>query len=210
MFSTLLVVTGLAVWQRENIEAKVLAEVYDRETLSDRLDQVRQENQEQLEQKGVTVPALTQKQMDRLLRGKLTEEKALSKLDLDQYSSDDSAADALNHCVAELYRYEARLYAQLGEIRQNAINTLHSYPKSERTRSLKHDIKMDAVSACYALEVEADNQVSAIIAEYRVKVADLGGDPEDVDSLWGVYCSEKKSVKAYYFNLLQSKEDKSQ
>ena len=78
----------------------------------------------------------------------------------------------------------------------------------DRTAKLKNAIKMDAMSACYRLEAEADDQVSALLERYRAEMEAVGGDASEIDALWSVYSSEKASVKAYYLNLVKLKEEK--
>lgn len=205
-----LAAAGLAVWQWDTVKPYFLSKVLDRASLSDKLDKLHQENQKQLEQQGVAVPGLSKQQMDDLLEGTITAEEAAQALSLDAYQSDQTVDDLVNRCVAELYRYESALYARLGEIRQSALAEWRSYPKSERTRALKQSIKSAVISECYALETSSDDQVSAILDQYQAQVESRGGDGARIRSLWSVYCSEKASVKAYYFNLLSEKESKNQ
>lgn len=212
----ILAAAGLAVWQWDNVGPFLLSRIHSRETLSDRLDDLRTNNQKQLADDGVDVPNLSGEQVRDLILGDMTSEEALSTLDLERYQSEtkavpegkaepDQAAevDALvNSCVAELYQYESYLYGRLGEIRQEFLAIWTSYPKSERSASLKKSLGSQLVSQCYALETSSDSSVCAILDRYRAEVSARGGDSSRIDNLWEVYCSEKASVKAYYFNLL--------
>lgn len=192
---------GLAVWKRDTVVPYVLSKVQNSDSLSDRLDQQREENKQLLTDMGVEVPGLTREMMEALLKGWTNPDYATRDLHLDDYQSEDSESDLVNRCVAELYQYESRLYGQLGELRQSVIADWKSRPKSERTFAAKQKVKSEAASQCYAMEVEADNQVTAILDRYRDKVAQQGGDSSRIDALWSIYCSEKASVKAYYLSL---------
>lgn len=197
----ILAAAGLAVWQWDNVKPYLLSKLHDSETLSESLEKKREENAKQLADQGVEVPNLTKEQMDELIRGETTAEQAVQKLNLDRYQSDQTVDDIVNHCVAELYQYESQLYGQLGALRQSTISAWKSLPASERTFAEKQRRKAAAVQQCYAMEVSADNNVSAILARYHDLVAQQGGDPSRIDSLWSIYCSEKASVKAYYLSL---------
>lgn len=205
-----LLMTGiLAVCQGDNLRAYALSKLLSRQTLSERMHQVQEENRQKLAEHGVTVPAPPQEQMDKLLRGELTKDSVAVTFS-DESGSDNSANGVLNECVSELYRLQVALYARLGDVWQSARAEWRSHPKSERTASLKNSIKMDAMSICYRLEEDADAQVSALLENYRAKMIAVGGDPSEIDALWGVYSSEKASVKAYYFSLVKLKEEKQQ
>ena len=192
---------GLAVWQWDNVKPYIIGKIKDPESLSESLDQKRRENEQMLLDQGIDVPSLTKEQMEALIKGTITSEQAAQSLGLDQYQSDDTVDDIVNHCVAELYAYESQLYGQLGALRQSVIAEWNSLSKSERTFATKQKMKSAAASQCYSMEVEADSSVTAILARYHDLVAQQGGDPSRIDSLWSIYCSEKASVKAYYLSL---------
>lgn len=192
---------GLAVWQWDNVKPYIISKFKDPESLSERLNEKRQENQKKLAEQGVEVPGLTKEQMDALIKGEITAEEVTKSLGLDEFQSDSTIDDLMNHCVAELYQYQSQLYGQLGAVRQSFLADWKSRPKSERTFSAKQELKSAAASQCYAMEVEADNHVQAILARYHGLVAQQGGDSSRIDSLWSIYCSEKASVKAYYLSL---------
>lgn len=217
----ILAVAAFSVWQWDNVRPFLLSRIFSREVLSDRLDRLRTSNQKQLEEDGVAVPSLSSKQVEDLIMGELTSDKALKSLHLERYQAENKPKaeskasantaksnaepeidDLVNSCVSELYQYESYLYGQLGQIRQSFLAIWISYPESERSASLKKTLGSQLVNQCYALETSSDSAVCAILDRYRAEVNARGGDPSRIDNLWEVYCSEKASVKAYYFNLL--------
>ena len=204
-----LLMTGiLVVWQGDNLRAYALSKLLSRQTLSDRMHQVQDDNRQKLADQGVTVEAPPQEALDKLIRGEIPADSVSVAL---PETADGSAQTAvLNACAAELYRYQVALYAELGNVWQSARAEWKSHPKAERTAKLKNAIKMDAMSTCYGLEAEADKQVAALLEKYRAEMVSVGGDPSEIDALWSVYCSEKASVKAYYLNLAKFKEEKQQ
>lgn len=212
IFLALVVLAAAAVgiWQWDNLKPAIMGRLLSKETLGRKMDELLEEQQKSLQDRGVTVVGPSQEQVDRMLRGKLDEQTVKDQLQLDRYRSADGATaeELLNACVAELYGYEAQMYAQLGAVWSSAKSRWKSTPKSERTKALKNEIKSDSISQCYSMEVEADSLVNATLDTYRKKIAAVGGDTSEVDALWNLYCSKKASVKAYYYNLIKDKGEK--
>ncbi len=203
----ILAAAAVGIWQWDNIKPYLMGKLLSEETLAQRMDELLNQQKKKLEDRGVTVDGLTQDQVNRLLRGKADEKTVRDELQLDRYSSADTskADELLNACVAQLYGYEAQMYAQLGEVWADSRAAWKGTPKAQRTKALKNQIKSDAISRCYSMEVEADSLVTATLDEYRAKIAAAGGDTDEVDALWNLYCAKKASVKAYYYNLIKDK-----
>ena len=206
----ILAVGGVTIWQWNNVKPWLMGRLFSEETLGQRMEDLLDEQQKKLEEKGVTAEGLTKEQIGQMLRGELDEETAKETLRKKQNPKADATKPEalLNECVARLYEYESQMYAQLSAIYQSAESRWKSTPKAQRTRALKNEIKSESINRCYSMEVEADNLVSATLDEYRAKVTAAGGSAADVDALWNVYSAKKASVKAYYYNLIKDKGEK--
>lgn len=112
----------------------------------------------------------------------------------------DPVTDLVNQCVAELYACKIDLMAQLGSMKQAAIEQWRALPEEERTAAKKKEIGMAGLNACYDLEVQTDAQVKGILGEYRKKLEEVKADTSILDTLWKQYCEEKASEKAYYLD----------
>lgn len=202
-----LAAAAVGIWQWDNLKPYLMGKLLSEETLAQKMDELLDQQKKKLEDRGVTVDGLTQEQVSRLLHGEADEQTIRKELLLDRYSASDTskAEELLNACVAQLYGYEAQMYAQLGEVWADAKAAWLSVPKAQRTSALKNQIKSDSISRCYSMEVDADNLVTATLDEYRAKIAAAGGDTDEVDALWNLYCAKKASVKAYYYNLIKDK-----
>lgn len=219
-------VGALAVWQRSNLTALYSALTKDRETLSQELQSKVDEHQEALAGSGVTVTAPSAQLNEDLLDGKVSAEEVKEALGLltqtsgaadsvpaggqsggsgtgqaSQTSGSSAAAEALlNQCVAELYSLQVDLMAQLGTMKQAAVNQWVALPAEERTSAKKQEIGMAGLQECYDLEAETDGEVQGILAKYRSKLEKLGADASTLDDLWVYYCEEKEAQKAFYLN----------
>ena len=108
--------------------------------------------------------------------------------------------EQVNLCVAELYACEVDLMAQLGQMKQAAIDEWVSLSPEERTPARKRQIGLAGLDACYKLEVVVDDQVDAILSRYEAPILELGGDTAVLDDLWRYYCDKKADQKAYYMD----------
>ena len=203
----ILAAVAVGIWQRDNLVPYLMGKLLSEETLAQKMDDLLERQKKSLVDQGVAVEGMTQDQVSRLLHGKADEKTVRDELQLDRYANADAskADELLNACVAQLYGYEAQMYAQLGDVWADATARWRGTPMAQRTNALKNQIKSDAIDRCYSMEVEADSLVTSTLDEYRAKIAAAGGDTDEVDALWNLYCAKKASVKAYYYNLIKDK-----
>ena len=88
--------------------------------------------------------------------------------------------------------------AELGSMKQKALDEWNSLDAEEQTTQRLQQIGLDGLMKCYDLEVATDQEVKAILATYRTKLEAIGADTAVLDSLWKYYSDEKASQKAYY------------
>ena len=108
--------------------------------------------------------------------------------------------EQVNLCVAELYACEVDLMAQLGQMKQEAVDQWNALSPKERTAAKKQEIGLAGLDACYDLEVVIDDRVDAILTRYETPIRELGGDTAVLDELWRYYCDKKADQKAYYLD----------
>jgi len=108
--------------------------------------------------------------------------------------------DLIDRCVKELYAYEVELMADLGVLKQMAIDEYTALPEEERTKEAKTKIGFKYLDVCYEMEVESDKQVKGILDRLRGDLESLDADTEIADTLWLHYCDEKSTAKEYYLN----------
>ena len=221
----LAIITSVGIWQRKNIKAVYTAFVSNPETIASNMEKQVQEHKEVLKEYDVNISVPTIEQTDKLLDGTLTAEEVksslgLTKIDVDNFqdinsektqnntnesitsynSDEDTINSIVNNCVSELYAYRVDLMAQLGQLKQEALNEWNSLPKEYRTEGKMRDIGMAGLNKCYALESVADAKVKSILNKYKVSLSNIGADTSIIDTLWDQYSSEKESQKAYYIN----------
>jgi len=233
-------VAGVAVWQKENLKALYTYLTNDSQSISQNLEDKRQQQQEALNKDyNVTVQAPSTEQSDDLLEGKVDPEEVKESLGLKQETEKKPAheetpdksgqAEApdraqqpeqpvqppqvpeekdpqqeiealVNQCVAELYACEVDLMAQLGVMKQAALDEWRALPEEQRTKEKKLEIGFAGLEKCYDLEVVIDDKVEGILEKYRVQIKELGGDTAVLDDLWKYYCEKKAAEKAYYMD----------
>jgi len=108
--------------------------------------------------------------------------------------------ELVNQCVAELYACEVDLMAQLGQMKQAAIDERGALKPEERTAAKKQEIGFAGLDECYKLEVVVDKQVLAILDRYRPEIVELAGNDAVLTDLWRYYCDKKADQKAYYLD----------
>lgn len=116
----------------------------------------------------------------------------------DSDSTQKQANALVEKCVAELYACQVDLMAELGSMKQRALDEWNSLDAEEQTTQRLQQIGLDGLMKCYDLEVVTDQEVKAILATYRTKLEAIGADTAVLDSLWKYYSDEKASQKAYY------------
>ena len=216
VLAALIVIIGaLALWQRNNLKAIHAALSQDREALAQNVQKKADEHQEAMESSGVIVTPPSVQQTEDLLDGKVTADEvkealgivALPASEEGAVKPDDAPAtptlsveELLNRCVAELYSYQIDLMAQLGEMKQAALDQWTALPAEERTSLRKQEIGMEGLRQCYALEAETDAAVKEILARYQKQFSQIGADTGTLDQLWTYYCEEKEAQKAFYLN----------
>lgn len=212
----------LLYWQRSNVRAvwKWLAQ--DSETIAANYENSKLEHHEALVdefQEAITVKPPSAAQSGDLLDGKVTPEEIKEALGLIAVNPEDpegpqTAVDQtpaasqptytldelVNQCVSELYGCKVDVMAELGVLKQSALEEWKALNPSQRTKAKKMDIITAGLEKCYEKEVQVDSEVEAILDKYREKINQIQADASVLDTLWEYYCQEKEDEKAYYLD----------
>lgn len=218
-----LAVGGLCIWQRDKVRALYIYMTTDAETIAADTEQIRAENHAALVERfsdAITVTPPTMEQSDALLDGTVTPEEVKESLGISQTgqpadtvspaaaqeqkmdpaSQSPTPEELVNQCTAELYACKVDVMAQLGVLKQAALDQWSALPQEQRTKTKKTEIIMDGLRQCYDLEAEVDSQVQEILDRYKTSLQEAGGDATVTDALWDAYCQEKETEMAYYLN----------
>jgi hypothetical protein len=225
----------LGWWQWNNLKSVHSALTQDQDALSQELQRVTDDQQTALERYGITATAPSQQQNDDLLSGQTSADEVKRALGLSspeetetvktddqaeqntapqeesaaapvqETASGPTAEELLNQCSQELYAYEIDLMAQLGQMKQAAVDQWNRLPEEEQTRQRLWEIGWDGLQRCYELETDTDSAVKAILADYREQIEAVGGDAAALDEMWDYYSQEKTAIKAYYVHLYLAK-----
>lgn len=99
-------VVGVAIWQWDNIQAFYLYLTLDDEEIADKMDDIRNEHHQQLEQEhGIVVRPPSREQSDDLLDGKVTPEEVKESLGIkvpkEEATEDESTSDSQDSATQE-------------------------------------------------------------------------------------------------------------
>lgn len=212
-----------AFWQRDNLRVLFSARTSSAEEIIVRAQKTKERQKSILRENYVYVLPPSMDQIDSLLEGKATAEEIKSELGVDGQTAPDTqqpdaqqpdgetaapeaqsrspeAQSLIDACARELYAYEVDLMAELGELKQRAVDEYKALPAEERTQENKAKIGYRYLGVCYDLEVEADRNVKAVLNRLRSELEALDADSGIVDTLWSNYREEKSSAKEYYLN----------
>lgn len=115
-------------------------------------------------------------------------------------TTQDQASLLVEKCMAELYACQVDLMAELGSMKQKALDQWNRLDTAQQTTQKLQEIGLDGLMKCYDLEVVTDQKVKEILGTYRTKLEEIGADTAVLDTLWTYYSNEKAAQKAYYIN----------
>ena len=213
----LIAVSVFFVRQWQNLKTIYNARTDSTEQIIKRAEESKERQRIILEKNRAQIVPPSLDQLDSLLEGKTSPDELKTELGLDdtaqepQQSAEVSvppveepreqkAQELIDRCAKELYAYEVDLMADLGALKQEAVDEYKALPAEERTRESKLKIGYKLLNRCYEMEAESDNKVKDILNRLRGDLKELGADTGIADTLWVHYCEEKSTTKEYYFN----------
>lgn len=218
----LLLIALLAVflfWQRSNVRAVWKWLTLDSETIAENYENHKSEHHDAIVdefQGAITVKPPSAAQSGALLDGKVSPEEVKEALGLiavhpDAPDGPQTAAnqapaptysldELVNQCISELYSCKVDVMAELGVLKQSALDEWIALEPKQRTKAKRMDIVTAGLQKCYDKEVVVDREVEAILDKYREKINQIQADTSVLDTLWEYYCQEKEDEKAYYLD----------
>ncbi len=222
----LLVGTGLAVWQRDNLRAVVDSQRYSTEELQQMLQQNEEKTQEVIAKlAGVEVRSPTQEEVTALQSGEITEgelvamlmgqatasdgndtraepsEEDAAKQQADEQAAKQAAVSAqLSALVGRVYALQASFTGQLDGLLGSAKQEYLGLPAANRTASAKASIAEKYIGRAGSLESSCDAQMDGIVSEMRQLLKSSGQDSSLADQVAYGYAQEKSLKKSYYLS----------
>lgn len=208
----LLSLSGVIIWQMDNIQPLILYLQADSDEIAEQKEQTYQDHQKELEEElgsSITVTLPSDEQSSALMDGTRDPEEVKQELGVsgglnqpaETLPQDKLTKENLvNQCAAELSACKVDVMANLGKLKSETLAQWTALPAEERTSSKKMQLGMAALRQCYAYEVEVDAAVQACLDRYRGQLEAIGEDPSVMDTLWNQYCKEKETEKAYYLD----------
>lgn len=218
----------LSVWQWSNIKAARLYVSQSQEDLAEKILQNKESKRQLLLSYGdVAVCELTSEEEEQLVRGELSAEEAVQRLQKampieeigegnPQESMPSSGSsrpmqkevqaevptEVVNKYVLRLNVLRAEFLAKLGGLYAAAKGDYLALPKAKRTKASKVSIAMGYMIDAANYEAECDKRVNQILAELSNELEAKGKDPSIADALQSAYVQEKDLKKAYYLSQL--------
>ncbi|MCR5825198.1 MAG: hypothetical protein K6G54_01400, partial [Oscillospiraceae bacterium] len=211
----------------DNVKTFYRAKVNSSEAIVRRAEASKEQQRSVLAENGVSVVPPSLEQLERVIEGETDSDTLKDELGVGVATEQPPASDetapvpapetnapaplteeereeqtrrSVDSAVKALYAYEVELMADLGALKQEAMDEYHALPEEEQTNDNKIRIGYSYLKRCYAMEVEADKRVKAILNGLRSELTALGADTKLADTLWQSYCEEKATAKEYYLN----------
>ncbi|OQB12019.1 MAG: hypothetical protein BWY15_02339 [Firmicutes bacterium ADurb.Bin193] len=226
--AVVLLIGGLAIWQKDNISSFVKSKFYSKEEITQQITQ----NKEEIHQKLNTVTNgairdFTTAEEEQIRKGEMTPQQALDRVLRDAGNENpggfksqkvqngqvqsDSAQDAqqaeddvtsiINAHVSKIYLLKAQYLGQLGGFESRVRNYWNALPAEQRTASGKQATITKFMGELASMEQACDAQVEAVLSSLTAELKAAGGDLSIVGSIRSAYRQEKNLQKAYFINL---------
>ncbi|MBE6915960.1 MAG: hypothetical protein E7471_04930 [Ruminococcaceae bacterium] len=219
----LILIAGLLIWQRNNVDAILKFIQHDETSLEEMLIENEKKIDETLEEyPELDITPLDDETKQKLQEGSLSEEEVAKILTQaskpsqnkpqsqknpttdtkDSKPKKDVAAanEEIAQLVARVYVIQADFLGRLANIEAKARAELHALPKAEQTKERKVAIGKSYVGEMSKLESQCDGEISAIVSKVRKLLSESGQKTTLADTIQSTYEREKSLKKAYYMN----------
>ncbi len=217
----LVLIAGLFIWQRNNIDAILKFIQHDEATLEEMLIENEKEIDATLEEyPELEITPLDDETKQKLQEGTLSEAEVAeiltqaSKPSIDKQQKPSTAKkeeskpkkdvaaanEEIAQLVARVYVIQADFLGRLANIEAKARAQLHALPKEEQTKERKVAIGKSYVGEMTKLESQCDGEISAIVSKVRKLLNESGQKTTLADTIQSTYEREKSLKKAYYMN----------
>lgn len=219
---------GVALWQRENLQAVYEAMYYNPEELGSQIQSTKQEVERVLEKYELeSIRRLTPEEEEQVKKGELSLEEAVERMmptrneeagtkeeGLESQDTPEAKpettpqtvskkeSDLVKVSTVKMYELQAKYLALLGELEAKGIQALRAIPSDQRTVQKMMSVGMPFMQEGLALEGQCDAEVEKILRHLKEELVALGADYDIVETMRQAYYTEKRLKKAYYLSLI--------
>ena len=219
---------GVALWQRENLQAVYEAMYYNPEELGSQIQSTKQEVERVLEKYELeSIRRLTPEEEEQVKKGELSLEDAVecrmstrneeagpkeegvesrdtpeAKPETTPQTVSKKESDLVKASTVKMYELQAKYLGLLGELEARGMQALRAIPSDQRTVKKMMSVGMPFMQKGLALESQCDGEVENILHHLKEELVALGADYDIVETMRQAYYTEKRLKKAYYLSLI--------
>lgn len=214
---------GVALWQRENLQAVYEAMYYNPEELGSQIQSTKQEVERVLEKYELeSIRRLTPEEEEQVKKGELSLEEAVERMmptrnEEEGLESQDTPeakpettpqtvskkeSDLVKASTVKMYELQAKYLGLLGELEARGMQALRAIPSDQRTVKKMMSVGMPFMQEGLALESKCDGEVENVLHHLKEELVAIGADYDIVETMRQAYYTEKRLKKAYYLSLI--------
>lgn len=220
---------GVALWQRENLQAVYEAMHYNPEELGSQIQSTKQEVERVLEKYDLeSIRRLTPEEEEQVKKGELSLEEAVERMmptrneevvgtkeegvesqdtpeakpETTHQAVSKKESDLVKASTVKMYELQAKYLGLLGELEARGMQALRAIPSDQRTVQKMMSVGMPFMQEGLALESQCDGEVENVLHHLKEELVALGADYDIVETMRGAYYTEKRLKKAYYLSLI--------
>ncbi len=219
---------GVALWQRENLQAVYEAMYYNPEELGSQIQSTKQEVERVLEKYELeSIRRLTPEEEEQVKKGELSLEEAVERMmptrdeeagtkeeGLESQDTPEAKpettpqtvskkeSDLVKASTVKMYELQAKYLGLLGELEARGMQALRAIPSDQRTVKKMMSVGMPFVQKGLALESQCDGEVENVLHHLKEELVAIGADYDIVETMRQAYYTEKRLKKAYYLSLI--------
>lgn len=220
---------GVALWQRENLQAVYEAMYYNPEELGSQIQSTKQEVERVLEKYDLeSIRRLTPEEEEQVKKGELSLEEAVERMMPTRNEEEVGAkeegvesqdtpeakpettpqavskkeSDLVKASTVKMYELQAKYLGLLGELEARGMQALRAIPSDQRTVKKMMSVGMPFMQEGLALESQCDGEVENVLHHLKEELVAIGADYDIVETMRQAYYTEKRLKKAYYLSLI--------
>lgn len=219
---------GVALWQRENLQAVYEAVYYNPEELGSQIQSTKQEVERVLEKYELeSIRRLTPEEEEQVKKGELSLEEAVERMmptrneeagtkeeGLESQDTPEAKpettpqtvskkeSDLVKASTVKMYELQAKYLSLLGELEARGMQALRAIPSDQRTVQKMMSVGMPFMQEGLALESQCDGEVENVLHHLKEELVAIGADYDIVETMRQAYYTEKRLKKAYYLSLI--------
>ena len=220
---------GVALWQRENLQAVYEAMYYNPEELGSQIQSTKQEVERVLEKYELeSIRRLTPEEEEQVKKGELSLEEAVERMmptrneeeavmkeeGVDSQDTPEAKpettpqavskkeSDLVKASTVKMYELQAKYLGLLGELEARGMQALRAIPSDQRTVKKMMSVGMPFMQKGLALESQCDGEVENVLHHLKEELVAIGADYDIVETMRQAYYTEKRLKKAYYLSLI--------